>query len=94
MTMKGKVAIVAGGGRDIGRACALELAGRGADVVITYLASEATAQSAVEEIQKLGVRAVAVKADLTQQQDVDACVQSTVEQFGNCLLYTSPSPRD
>ena len=47
MTMKGKVAIVAGGGRDIGRACALELAGRGADVVITYLASEATAQSAV-----------------------------------------------
>ena len=91
MTMKGKVAIVAGGGRDIGRACALELAGRGADVVITYLASEATAQSAVEEIEKLGVRAVAIKADLTQQQDVDACVQSTVDKFGkvDCLVHVS-----
>lgn len=91
MTMKGKVAIVAGGGRDIGRACALALAGRGADVVITYLSSEATAQSAVEEIQKLGVRAVAMKADLTQQQDVDTCVQATVEKFGkiDCLVHVS-----
>ncbi|MFT4941437.1 MAG: 3-oxoacyl-[acyl-carrier protein] reductase [Paraglaciecola sp.] len=91
MTMKGKVAIVAGGGRDIGRACALELAGRGADVVITYFSSEATAQSAVAEIQKLGVRAVAMKADLTQQGDVDACVEATVEQFGkiNCLVHVS-----
>jgi 3-oxoacyl-[acyl-carrier protein] reductase len=91
MTMKGKVAIVAGGGRDIGRACATELARRGAHVVITYHSSEATAQSAVSEMQNMGVQAVALKADLTQQEDVDACIKTTLEAFGkiDCLVHVS-----
>lgn len=62
MSMQGKVAIVAGGGRDIDRACALELAKNGANVVITYHLSSATALSAVAEIERLGQQAVAVQA--------------------------------
>lgn len=91
MTMKGKVAIVAGGGRDIGRACAIELARKGADVVLTYHSSEETAQSAVKEIEALGVKAVAIKADLTKATDVQATVNTALEKFGkiDCLVHVS-----
>ncbi len=70
MTMKGKVAIVAGGGRDIGRACAIELASKGVNVVLTYHSSAETAQSAVKEIEALGAKAIAIQADLTSAADV------------------------
>ena len=83
MSMKGKVAIVAGGGRDIGRACALELAKNGANLVITYHSSSATALSAVAEIERLGQQAVAVKADLTSQSDVDKTVAAALDAFGS-----------
>lgn len=89
--MKDKVAIIAGGGRDIGRACAIELAKRGANVVITYHSSEETANSAVAEIEALGQKAVAIKADLTNQESVEATVQTTIEHFGkvDCLVHVS-----
>ncbi|MGJ8631326.1 MAG: SDR family NAD(P)-dependent oxidoreductase [Glaciecola sp.] len=83
MSMQGKVAIVAGGGRDIGRACALELAKNGANVVITYHSSSATALSAVAEIERLGQQAVAVQADLTSQSDVDKTVAAALDTFGS-----------
>ena len=91
MTMKGKVAIVAGGGRDIGRACAIELAQRGAHVVITYHSSKSTAQSAVTEIEALGGKALALQADLTDQASVDATVKATLDIFGkiDCLVHVS-----
>lgn len=83
MTMQGKVAIVAGGGRDIGRACALELAKNGANVVITYHSSSTSALSAVAEIQSLGQQAVAVQADLTNQVDVDKTIATALDSFGS-----------
>jgi 3-oxoacyl-[acyl-carrier protein] reductase len=83
MSMKGKVAIVAGGGRDIGRACALELAKNGANLIITYYSSSATALTAVAEIKRLGQQAVAVKADLTSQSDVDKTVAAALDAFGS-----------
>lgn len=91
MTMKGKVAIVAGGGRDIGRACAIELAQRGASVVITYHSSETSAQSAVSEIEAFGGKAIALQADLTNQGSVDATVKATLSSFGkiDCLVHVS-----
>ena len=91
MTMKGKVAIVAGGGRDIGRACAIELAKKGANVVLTYHSSEETAQSAVKEIEALGVKAVAIKADLTSLDDVKFTVHTAIEAFGkiDTLIHVS-----
>jgi 3-oxoacyl-[acyl-carrier protein] reductase len=91
MSMANKVAIVAGGGRDIGRACALELARRGARVVITYHASASTALSAVREIQSWGLEALALQADLTSQQGVDSCINTTLEKFGqiDTLVHVS-----
>lgn len=83
MTMQGKVAIVAGGGRDIGRACALELAKNGANVVITYHSSSTSALSAVAEIQSLGQQAVAVQADLTNQVGVDKTIATALDSFGS-----------
>lgn len=82
MSMKGKAVIVSGGGRDIGRACAIEFAQQGADVLITYHASEETAQSAVSEIEASGAKAIAVKADLTQLEDVNNVVKSALDTFG------------
>lgn len=91
MSMANKVAIVAGGGRDIGRACALELASKGANVVITYHASSANAASAVVEMQAMGVKALALQADLTSQEGVDACVKATLDAFGkiDTLVHVS-----
>lgn len=83
MSMQGKVAIVAGGGRDIGRACALELAKNGANVVITYHSSSTSALSVVAEIQSLGQQAVAVQADLTNQVDVDKTIATALDSFGS-----------
>lgn len=83
MSMKGKVAIVAGGGRDIGRACAIALAEKGANIVLTYHSSKETALSAVAEIEALGCKAVAVQADLTVQTGVDATVEAALDSFGS-----------
>jgi len=60
MKLKGKTVIVTGGGRDIGRACAMRLAAEGANVVINYFSSSAGADSAVEEIKAAGGNAFAL----------------------------------
>lgn len=82
MELAGKVAIVTGGGRDIGRACVMRLAEEGASVAINYHSSSAGADSAVAEITAAGGKAIAVQGDLTQQADADALVAATVKAFG------------
>ncbi|SMX39070.1 SDR family NAD(P)-dependent oxidoreductase [Maliponia aquimaris] len=82
MKLKGKTAIVTGGGRDIGGACARRLASEGANVAINYFASDAGAKRVVEEITAQGGKAFALRGDLTRQADVDALVDRTVQEFG------------
>jgi 3-oxoacyl-[acyl-carrier protein] reductase len=82
MDFKGKTAIVTGGGRDIGRACVMELAAQGANVAINYMASSAGADSAVAEIKAAGGQAFAMQGDLTKEADVKALVAKTVESYG------------
>lgn len=82
MDLKGKTAIVTGGGRDIGRACAMRLAADGADVAINYHASAEGAESAVEEITAAGGQAIAVQADMTKDEDVARLVSETQARFG------------
>jgi 3-oxoacyl-[acyl-carrier protein] reductase len=91
MSMTGKVAIVAGGGRDIGAACAVELAERGASVLITYHASAATAKETVDKIAAAGGKAVAIQADLTSDADVAKTVETALSTFGSidCLVHVS-----
>ncbi len=81
--LDGKVAIVTGGGRDIGRASALKLAASGATVVINYHSSSEGAESAVEEIIAAGGQAIAKQGDMTSDRDVAALVVSAVQEFGN-----------
>jgi len=90
MNLSGKTAIVTGGGRDIGRACALRLAQDGARVVINYHASSEGAASAVEEIVKAGGEAIAVQGDMTKQADVDALIAKTKAQFGDEIHILVP----
>lgn len=82
MKLTGKTAIVTGGGRDIGRACALKLASEGANVAINYFASSDGADSAVQAIKDKGGNAFALQGDLSTQAGVDALVNKTVETFG------------
>lgn len=82
MKLKGKTAIVTGGGRDIGSACALKLAEEGANVAINYFSSSKGADATVEAIKAQGGKAFALQGDLNTQADVDALVAKTVETFG------------
>lgn len=83
MSLQGKTAIVTGGGRDIGRACAIALAEEGANVVINYHSSSAGADSAVKEIADAGGKAIALQGDMTNQADVDALISASQASFGN-----------
>ena len=80
--LTGKVAIVTGGGRDIGRAICEHLAHCGAAVAINYNSSKGEAEDVANSIKAKGGKAIAVQADVTKQADIDRLVQETRDQFG------------
>ena len=79
----GKIAVVTGGSRDIGRAIAVKLAKEGAKVVVNYNASEAGANATVAEIKAAGGDAIAVKADVSKLEDIQNLKTKSVEAYGN-----------
>ena len=81
-SLDGRVAVVTGGGRDIGRACAMKLSASGAAVAINYHNSSEGAESAVAEIEAAGGKAFAMKGDMTSEADVAALVSQTLSAFG------------
>jgi 3-oxoacyl-[acyl-carrier protein] reductase len=82
MKLKGKTAIVTGGGRDIGSACAITMAQEGANVAINYFASSEGADATVKQITDAGGKAFALQGDLQTQAGVDALISKTVSEFG------------
>ena len=82
MKLKGKAAVVTGGGRGVGRAISLTYAKEGADVVVNYVSNPKTAQEVVEEIQKIGRKGVAVQADVATDTGAKAVVQAAIDNFG------------
>src|ERR1700761_4263010 len=86
--LKGKVAIVTGGGRGFGRAIALRFAGEGAAVAVTSR-SLPELHSTVEDIGRIGGRAIAIAGDVTNPEDVDRVVSGTEKQLGPVSLLVS-----
>jgi len=83
MRLKNKIAIVAGGARDIGKEVSLKLASEGAKVVVNYFSSEEKAKEVVKQIIDNGGEAIAVKADVTKNDEVAVLVEASKKAFGN-----------
>jgi len=81
-SLRGKVAIVTGASRGIGRATALALAANGANVVVNYASSRDAADQVVAEITALGSDAIALPADVSQADQVEALVNATMDKWG------------
>jgi 3-oxoacyl-(acyl-carrier-protein) reductase len=80
-SLKGRVALVTGAGRGIGRAIALELARRGANVALDYRSDASHAESARDEIQKLGVECIAIKGDVSKKGEAARIVKEVLEKW-------------
>jgi 3-oxoacyl-[acyl-carrier protein] reductase len=80
--LSGKVALVTGGARDIGRATVLKLAEAGAAVAVNYFGSEEKAHSLITAINDNGGKAIAVKADVTNTESVEAMIAEVESKLG------------
>jgi 3-oxoacyl-[acyl-carrier protein] reductase len=94
--LKGKVAIVTGAGRNIGRAIALQLAQAGAAVVVNVKSNKAEADAVVVEIEKAGGQAIALLADVADPVAMNALAEAAVKKFGriDCLVNNASLRRE
>lgn len=87
--MKGRTALVTGGSRGIGREIALGLAAKGCNVAITYITSDEVAQKVVDELTEMGIKAIAVKADTGNQEQVEVMVKQIEESLGRIEILVN-----
>ncbi len=85
MRLIGKIAVVTGGARDIGRAISIKLAEEGAKVVVNFFSSEKDSMETIAAIKAIGGEAIAVKGDVTKQEDIDYLVNETREAYGETV---------
>ncbi len=82
MSLKGKTAIVTGGSRGIGKAIAIKLAQQGANIVINDVVELEKMESAVTEVKAFGVDCEALKADVSNEEEVKDMVKTVIDKFG------------
>ena len=80
--MSEKLALVTGASRGIGKACALELAKAGYDIIVNYAGNAEAAEKTVQEIKALGVDAAAYKFDVSNKEEVDKSIAEIIEKYG------------
>lgn len=83
MHLAGKVALITGASRGIGQAVALEMARAGADIAVNYSGSEVAAQATVDQVKALGRKAIMVKANVADADEVAAMVEAVQAEFGH-----------
>ncbi|KAE8350462.1 Versicolorin reductase [Aspergillus coremiiformis] len=89
--LEGKVALVTGSGRGIGAAIAIRLAQHGAHVVVNYASSASAAEKVAEQIRSYGVKAIAVKANVSKVEDLTVLFQAVISEFGRLDIVMSNS---
>lgn len=82
MNVAGKTAVVTGGSRGIGRAICLELAGQGANIVLCYAGNESSAAETTAACEQLGVKALALRCNVTDAGEVKAMMDTALAEFG------------
>src|SRR6266446_1261616 len=87
--LDGKVALITGSGRNIGRATVLKLASEGAHVVVNARSNQAEADAVVREAQARGVKALAVIADVSRRDQVVSLVAKALSEFGRIDILIS-----
>ena len=80
--LEGKIALVTGGSRNIGRAIALKLAEQGADIIINYVLHRKDAEQTAEDIEKLGVKATLIRANLAEEDKITEMFDNIANTFG------------
>ena len=87
--LTGKVAVVTGSGRGIGKGIALKLAQEGASVVVNYRKSEDEAEAVVKEIEQKGGKAAAIQADMSKVEEISQLFNQAVDRFGKLDILVS-----
>ena len=82
-----KIALVTGSGRGIGRAIALHFAQHGADVIVNFFRNRAPAEETAHEVEKLGGRALLVKADVGDLEDLNRLFDEVEKEFGGLDIF-------
>jgi 3-oxoacyl-[acyl-carrier protein] reductase len=89
LSLENRIALVTGGSRGIGRAVALELASRGAAVIVNYNKSSEAADEVVKKIQEAGGKAAAFQADVSDIKQAEALVKFAIQTFGDLSILVN-----
>ncbi len=83
MDLEGRVSLVTGGSRGIGRACCFALAAEGSEIAVNYNANQAAADKTVSELSALGIKARAFKADVSDEAQTHIMIEQIMSEFGH-----------
>ncbi len=89
MRLQGKVAVVTGAGTGIGQGIALAFAREGASVVVDYVGPESMSQGTIDQITKMGGKAIAINGDVANQDDVNRLIQGTIAAYGKLDIFVN-----